>query len=117
MKRSSQVALLLAGVTAAGASAYAMMSPDDCTTLERPASVAPGGANQPQSRCSTSSRSSNSSHSYGSNHSGIWGSDVNSHSGSSSSSSTSHASLGGGGTSWGGFGSTGHSFSSYSSGG
>jgi hypothetical protein len=115
MKRSSQVALLLAGVTAAGASAYAMMSPDDCATQERPATVAPGAANQPQTRCSTSRRSSNSSHYYGSNHSSIWGSDVNSHSSSSSSSSTSHASLGGG-TSSGGFGSIGHAFSSHSSG-
>jgi hypothetical protein len=115
MKRSSQVALLLAGVTTAGATGYAMMSPNDCATPERPATVAPGAVNQSQSPCSTSSRSSNSSHSYGSNRSYSGGSDDRSGSHGSSSSST-HTSLGGGGTSWGGFGGIGHAFSSHSSG-
>ncbi|HEY4141212.1 MAG TPA: hypothetical protein VGM57_07360 [Pseudolabrys sp.] len=103
MKRSSQVVLLLAGVTTAGASGYALMSPNDCGTPERPATVA---VNQPQSRCSTSNRSYNSWHSYGSNRSS-----EGSSSHSSSSSSSTHASLGGG-TSWGGFGSIGHAFHS-----
>jgi hypothetical protein len=107
MKRSSQVGLLLAGVTAAGVSAYSMMGPDDCNTQERPATVA-GVPNQQQSGCSSSSRSSNSSHS-----SGRSSSSSNDHASShSSSSSSTHASLGGSGTSWGGFGSIGHAFSS-----
>jgi hypothetical protein len=111
MKRSSQIVLLLAGVTTAGASSYALMSPSDCGTPERPATVAPGAVNQPQSRCSTSSRSSSSSHYYGSSRSNNAGSDDLSGRHGSSSASISHASLGGG-TSWGGFGSIGHAFSS-----
>jgi hypothetical protein len=109
MKRSSQVALLLAGVTTAGASAYALITPDDCARQERPATVAPGSPNQPQQRCSTSSRSSSSYHSYGSGRSAGLDERSGAH---GSSSSLTHASLGGGGTSWGGFGSIGHAFSS-----
>lgn len=106
MKRSSQVALLLAGVTTAGGAGYAMMAPNDCATQERPAAVAPGTTDQQRANCSTSSRSSHSSHSYGSNR-GVSDDHASSH----GSSSSSHASLGGG-TSWGGFGGTGHSFHS-----
>jgi len=42
MKRSSQVALLLMGVTTAGASAYALFPQSDCTAAEKPSAIAPG---------------------------------------------------------------------------
>ena len=45
MKRSSQVALLLMGVTGAGASAYALMPPRGCVAPEKPAAMAPGAIN------------------------------------------------------------------------
>jgi len=45
MKRSSQVALLLMGVTGAGASAYALMPPRGCVAPEKPAVMAPGAVN------------------------------------------------------------------------
>jgi len=45
MKRSSQVALLLMGVTTAGASAYALMPPRGCVAAEKPAATAPGAIN------------------------------------------------------------------------
>jgi hypothetical protein len=45
MKRSSQVALLLMGVTSAGASAYALFPERECTPPEKPAAIAPGAIN------------------------------------------------------------------------
>jgi len=45
MKRSAQVALLLMGVTGAGASAYALMPPRGCVAPEKPAAMAPGAIN------------------------------------------------------------------------
>lgn len=45
MKRSSQVALLLMGVTSAGASAYALMPPRGCVAPEKPAAMTPGAIN------------------------------------------------------------------------
>ena len=45
MKRSAQVALLLMGVTGAGASAYAILPPRACTAPDKPVAVAPGAIN------------------------------------------------------------------------
>ena len=45
MKRSSQVALLLMGVTRAGASSYALIPPRGCAAPEKPAAMAPGVIN------------------------------------------------------------------------
>ncbi len=109
MKRSSQVAVLLAGVTAAGGAGYAMMAPDDCAKQERPGV----SSDQTATRCTTGRSSSHTYYSHG--QSSFFGSDDSSrHSSSSSSSSSSgsHASLGGGGPSFGGFGGTGHAFHS-----
>ena len=42
MKRSSQVALLLMGVTSAGAATYAIIPSRDCVAPDKPAALAPG---------------------------------------------------------------------------
>lgn len=110
MKRSSQVALLLAGVTAAGGAGYAMMAPDDCANQERAGLTAP---DQNASRCSSSSSHGRSYYSHGSG-SNFGSSDASSGHGSSSSSSQ-HGSFGGG-TAWGGFGGTGHAVAAHAAG-
>ncbi|MBI3704179.1 MAG: hypothetical protein HY244_10150 [Rhizobiales bacterium] len=45
MKRSSQVALLLMGVTGAGTATYAVMPTRDCVAPNKPAALAPGAIN------------------------------------------------------------------------
>jgi hypothetical protein len=45
MKRSSQVALLLMGVTSAGAATYAVMPTRNCVAPDKPAALAPGAVN------------------------------------------------------------------------
>jgi hypothetical protein len=118
MKRSSQVALLLMGVTSAGASAYALLPSRDCAAP--PAAVAPGSIN-PQALASDSSRRSSwGSRSYWSSRSYAYGSSSAQPSGrrslfSPSTSHTSVPSVGHSGGSRGGFGSTGHSSGSHSS--
>ena len=134
MKRSSQVALLLMGVTSAGASSYALLPPRDCTAPEKAAAIAPGAIN-PQTLapggaldgkqatpCDTSRRSSWGHRSYWSNRSYAYGSPQTQTSGrrslfSPSTSHTSVPSVGRSGGFRGGFGGTGHSVSAHSSGG
>lgn len=74
MKRSSQVALLLIGVTSAGASAISLIPPRECTA--NPAAIAPGAISpqtlapgiapgvKPTVPCEPSRRSSWTSRSY-----------------------------------------------------
>src|SRR5512132_377398 len=67
MKRSSQVALLLMGMTTAGASAYALLPPRDCATpgTISPQTLAPGtGPVKPFAPCESGGRSSSGSRSY-----------------------------------------------------
>jgi hypothetical protein len=138
MKRSSQVALLLMGVTTAGASSYAFIPPRDCAASGQPAAIgavnpqtlapgAAGAANPAAAPCNSNSRSSW----YGSNRSSYWSSRSTSSSTTQASAkrslfspSTSHTSVPSVGrsssssssSSRGGFGSTGHSVGSHSSG-
>lgn len=140
MKRSSQVALLLMGVTTAGASSYALIPSRDCAAPNQPAAigavnpqtlapVAVGAANPAAAPCSSNSRTS----SYGGYRSSYWSSRSNTSSSSTQASakrslfspSTSHTSVPSVGrssssssssSSRGGFGSTGHSVSFHSSG-
>ena len=138
MKRSSQVALLLMGVTSAGASAYALMPPRGCVAPEKPAAMAPGAVNpqtlapggapgvqpavQPAAPCQPSRRSYWGYRSYWSGRSYGYSSTTTQPSGrrslfSPSRSHTSVPSVGHSGTgARGGFGSTGHSVSGHSSG-
>ena len=135
MKRSSQVALLLMGVTSAGASAYALMPPRGCVAPEKPAALTAGAIN-PQilapgavadgkqaavpcepGRRSTWTRSSYwSSRSYYSYGSSSTQPTARRSLFSPSRSHTSVPSVGHGIGSRGGFGSTGHSVSAHSSG-
>jgi len=118
MKRSSQVALLLMGTTAAGGTAYTLMPSESCTT-ERPAIVAPGAT--PAVECKPRSGSSSSSgSSYRSSRS--WGYSLFDHDSSSSnrsthSSSSSSSADSGSHVTRGGFGSFAHAFASHFSGG
>jgi hypothetical protein len=130
MKRSSQVALLLMGVTTAGASSYALIPPRDCVAPDRPAAIgainpqtlAPGaiGTSAGAAPCNSNARSS----SYGGGRSSYWSSRSSGNTSSTTqlsgrrslfSSSTSRTSVPtvgrASGTigSRGGFGSTGHS--------
>lgn len=121
MKRSAQVALVLMGATAVGASSYALAPRTDCvppgSAASRPPAVAPG-TGQPGEPCRETRRSSSSGYSrWGSSGSSTWRR-------SSTQTSTSTAlrpsgaavpSTGRSGTTTvarGGFGSTGHGFSS-----
>src|SRR5262245_21954546 len=133
MKRSSHVALLLMGMTTAGASAYALMPSRDCAAPQAPApeaiapqTLAPGtaGSAKPVAPCTSGARSSGGSRTY-------WYSRSYSHGSSStqqppgrhgafspSQSHTSVPSVGHGPSTHGGFGSTGHSMAAaHSSGG
>jgi hypothetical protein len=132
MKRSSQVALLLMGVTSAGASSYALMPPRECASPEKPAAVAPGAISpqtlapsvapsaKPLVPCEPGHRSSWRYRSY-------WSSRSNSSSPapqsgrhslfSPSRSHTSVPSVGHSSGLRGGFGGTGHSVGAHSSGG
>jgi hypothetical protein len=135
MKRSSQVALLLMGVTSAGASGYALLPPRGCAATEKPAAMAPGAIN-PQALapgttldakatvpCDTSRRSSWGYRSYWSSRSYAYGSSGTQPSARRSlfSPSTSHTSVPSVGSrsagSRDGFGGTGHSVGAHSSGG
>jgi hypothetical protein len=116
MKRSSQVALLLMGTTAAGGTAYTVMPSESCTT-ERPAIVAPGAA--PAVNCtprSGSSSSSGGSYRFSGSSSSQSLFDRNS-SASSGSNSSSGSADSGGHVTRGGFGSFAHAFTSHFSGG
>jgi hypothetical protein len=135
MKRSSQVALLLMGVTTAGASAYAVLPPRECTASDKPAAMAPGAINpqtlapglapvvKPAAPCDRSRYSSWGYRSYWSGRSYAYNSSPTQPSGrrslfSPSRSHTSVPSVGHRGSgSHGGFGSTGHSVGAHSSGG
>ena len=150
MKRSSQVVLLLMGVTGAGAAAYAVMPPRSCIADNPPAKLAPAapGALAPQTlnpgaltpaqpaiadpcpprrRWSSSGRSSswywhssnyNSTDTAPARSGGLLFSPSRSHTSVPSvGSRSSSTSLGGsGGSSRGGFGSTGHSAGAHASG-
>ena len=134
MKRSAQVALLLMGVTGAGASAYAVLPARECTAPDKPAAMAPGAINpqtlapgvapvvQPAVPCDRSRFSSWGHRSYWSTRSYSYNSSPTQPSGrrslfSPSRSHTSVPSVGHSGTgSHGGFGSTGHSVGAHSSG-
>jgi hypothetical protein len=134
MKRSSQVALLLMGVTRAGASSYALIPPRGCAAPEKPAAMAPGVINpqtlapgvasnaNPAVPCEPSRRSSWTRTSYWSGHSYGYTSSPTQPSGrrslfSPSTSHTSVPSVGRSAGSRGGFGSVGHSVGAHSSGG
>lgn len=133
MKRSSQVALLLLGVTGAGAASYAVMPARECVAPAKPAALAPGAINsqtlapgvaprgQPAAPCERSRYSSWGHRSYWSSRSYDYSSSPAKPSGwrglfSSSRSHTSVPSVGHSSGSRSGFGSTGHSFGAHSSG-
>ena len=134
MKRSAQVALLLMGVTGAGASAYAILPPRACTAPDKPAALAPGAVNpqtlapgvapavQPAAPCVRSRYSSWGYRSYWSSRSYSYNSSTTQPTArrslfSPSRSHTSVPSVGRSGTgSRSGFGSTGHSVGAHSSG-
>jgi hypothetical protein len=133
MKRSAQVALLLMGVTGAGASAYAVLPPRACTAPDKPAALVPGAINpqtlapgiapgvQPAAPCVRSRYSSWGHRSYWSGRSYGYNSSPTQPSGrrslfSPSRSHTSVPSVGHRSGSSSGFGSTGHSVGAHSSG-
>jgi len=119
MKRSSQVALLLMGVTTAGATSYALIPSRDCAAPNKPAAIAPGAINSQTLApaavpCDSGRRSWGSRWYWNSRSSGNtsgWRSFF-----SGSSGRTSGTSSGGIGSSRGGFGGFGRSFSMHSSG-
>ncbi|MFL6933571.1 MAG: hypothetical protein ACJ8EJ_02875 [Xanthobacteraceae bacterium] len=124
MKRSAQVALVLIGATAVGASSYALAPRTDCvppgSTAARPPAVAPGTQAQPGEPCRATRRSSSSGYSrWGSSGGSTWGRSSSTHTTTSTALHSPGASVpaaGRGGTSTavarGGFGSTGHAVSS-----
>ena len=133
MKLSVQVALLLMGVTGAGASAYAVLPPRECTAPDKPAALAPGAINpqtlapgvapgvQATVPCDRSRYSSWGHRSYWSTRSYGYNSTTTQPSGrrslfSPSRSHTSVPSVGHRSGSPSGFGSTGHSVGAHSSG-
>jgi hypothetical protein len=111
VKRSSHVALLLAGTVAVGGSAYALMPAENCEP-NRPGMAAPSNAG-----CSPRGTSSSSGgHGSGgySSRSSFFSSDSSS---SRSSTGTSSSEAGSAGVTRGGFGSFAHAFTSHFSGG
>ena len=134
MKRSSQVALLLMGVTSASAATYTVMPTRECVAPDKPAAMAPGAVNpqtlapgiapgvQPAAPCVRSRYSSWGHRSYWSGRSYGYSSSPTQPSArrslfSPSRSHTSVPSVGHSGIgSHGGFGSTGHSVGAHSSG-
>jgi len=130
MKRSSQVALLLMGMTTAGASAYALMPSRDCVAPQAPApgaispqTLAPGvaAAAKPAAPCGSGGRSSRTywySRSYSRGSSSTQQPSRRYGAFSPSQSHTSVPSVGHGPSTHGGFGSVGHSMAAaHSSGG
>jgi hypothetical protein len=110
-KRSSHVALLLAGTVAVGGGAYALMPSENCAPSQ------PGMAAPSTAGCSPRGSSSSGGHGYfggSSSRSNFYGGDS-----SSSRSGTGAASseAGSGGVTRGGFGSFAHAFTSHFSGG
>jgi hypothetical protein len=108
VKRSSHVALLLAGTVAVGGSAYALMPSENCAPGQ------PGMAAPSTPGCSPrGSSSSSGGHGY-------WGGSAsrsNFYSGDSSSGRTGASEASSGGVTRGGFGSFAHAFTSHFSGG
>jgi hypothetical protein len=109
VKRSSHVALLLAGTVAVGGSAYALMPGENCAPSQ------PGMAASSTAGCSTRGSSSSGGHGY-------WGGSSGRSSFYSGDSSTGRPSTGvseagSGGVTRGGFGSFAHAFTSHFSGG
>jgi hypothetical protein len=129
MKRSSQVALLLMGVTSAGASTYAIMPTRECAAPDKPAALAPRAINtqtlapgvKPAVPCERARYSSWGHRSYWPSRSYGYSSSPTQPSGwrslfSPSRSHTSVPSVGHRSGLRGGFGSTGHSVGAHSSG-
>jgi hypothetical protein len=104
-KRSSHVALLLAGTVAVGGGAYALMPGENCATSQ-PGMAAPANAG-----CSPRSSSSGGG---GSSRYGFYGGDSSAN---KSASGTPPSSSGSGNVTRGGFGSFAHAFTSHFSGG
>jgi hypothetical protein len=105
-KRSSHVALLLAGTVAVGGGAYALMPGENCAPSQ------PGMAAPSTAGCSP--RGSSSSGGGGSSRYGFYGGDSTAN---KSASGTSPSGSGSGSVTRGGFGSFAHAFTSHFSGG
>ncbi|MEP7029561.1 MAG: hypothetical protein ABI830_01365 [Pseudolabrys sp.] len=123
MKRSSQVALLLMGVTTAGATSYAFLPSRDCVAPDKPAALAPGAINpqtlapsatpcEPNRRSSRSYWASRSNNNTTTTRRSGWGGWFSRSSSRTSFAPTGTRSGSSGTSSRGGFGSTGHGHSS-----